>query len=41
MEWSFRLLMAFAVAGGVLALDHYLLGEALTGAIAATVNAVL
>lgn len=33
MEWSFRLLMVFAVVGGVLALDHHLLGEALTGAI--------
>ena len=37
MEWSFRLLMVFAVVGGILALDHHLLGEALTGAIAGAV----
>ena len=34
MEWSFRLLLVFAAVFAILAADHYLLGEALTGALA-------
>jgi hypothetical protein len=40
VEWSFRLLMVFATVGAILALDHYLLQEALTGAIADAVGAL-
>ncbi|MGF1502549.1 MAG: hypothetical protein ACFBSD_12100 [Paracoccaceae bacterium] len=35
MDWSFRILMVFAVVLGILALDHYVLGEALTGVLGA------
>lgn len=40
MEWSFRLLMLFAITFAVLAADHYLLSEALTSTLAGAVSAV-
>ena len=41
MDWSFRLLMAFAAAGAILALDHYLLGGAVTGLLAGLASAAI
>jgi hypothetical protein len=40
MEWSFRLLMAFAGALAVVAIDHHLMGGALTGALAGAARAL-